>query len=986
MEKSPDAFRTISEVSKWLDTPTHVLRFWESRFPQLAPVQRAGGRRYYRPEDVRLLGGIKEMLHVRGQSIREVQELLNARGTDAVAAYAPDAGPDIGGAAPRPVSRLTFASTGQPSEEPAAVPSGPDMDSGPGTAPTDPVPESSGQHGSAPAPADVAGDSDPSGSPMPDAPPPQDAFRQPDMSSDGSLEDSRPAAPFDAAEPEAPPVAASLTEPWPASFGEAYDEAAAADGLGDLSGGDAADLNAEGGPQAAPADDAAWQDSPPWDASASAMPDSGRPAPATSPPSFVDAPEEAALPDADSGEALKADSDASWPAPFGSADDPDSPNDMAAADEATGTSAGTEMVSDQDAEDAGAWPISFSSSRIAKGAGTEPDAAHPVPGPATGAPASQTEDLAPPAAASEAAPEFATDVPSAWPESISPGGGEADAPSDPAQSSPDSAAQAHFDRPEPGPDEATFLAGGTAGETFPDEPAEWQDSGSPGSEDNGAVTEPVQSGPDAEEPAEWTPPAAGPDMQPPAPVWQAAGAAEFEAVPPPEMEDGAHPEPEVSTPADLPQGSWPDAPSDDGAEGDFGAAMDAEPGADEFPGTGEPVSAGGMAEFAGESAGPDRPARAPMATHDPAATSPLQEDMPQAAADDPAPAAQFGNAPDLADGEAPASWGGLQPDDAADAPTMAAAEDQIAAPFATGTEDDDPPEEYAGDTAAWPISFAHDASDAPEESADAAPEPAGFVAGPEDVPGGESFAPATEDGDAGDFPADAAAEEETGDRTDPLPEDAAGPEAMSADASGGNGSAAGDPAGSAPPPLFPHRWKRPAQPPAAPAPDQPSSGFRTRRSDAQPGGRPQIQGFFFNDLEQDVLPPPASAEEKAELEPGQGYSALDALAAGHATDGLDASDAAQEQGLPGQPGPQGGAPGASPAAGSGAQGDVPAWAVPRPAMPQDPPETPPRPGAPGLAAELRGLGREELLDRLGAGTVAVQAERLRALQARLRAA
>ena len=58
MDKSPDAFRTISEVSEFLETPAHVLRFWESRFPQIRPVKRAGGRRYYRPADVALLTGI----------------------------------------------------------------------------------------------------------------------------------------------------------------------------------------------------------------------------------------------------------------------------------------------------------------------------------------------------------------------------------------------------------------------------------------------------------------------------------------------------------------------------------------------------------------------------------------------------------------------------------------------------------------------------------------------------------------------------------------------------------------------------------------------------------------------------------------------------------------------------------------------------------------------------------------------------------------
>lgn len=76
MDKSPDAFRTISEVADWLDTPAHVLRFWESKFSQIKPVKRAGGRRYYRPSDMLLIGGIKRLLHEDGMTIRGVQKLL----------------------------------------------------------------------------------------------------------------------------------------------------------------------------------------------------------------------------------------------------------------------------------------------------------------------------------------------------------------------------------------------------------------------------------------------------------------------------------------------------------------------------------------------------------------------------------------------------------------------------------------------------------------------------------------------------------------------------------------------------------------------------------------------------------------------------------------------------------------------------------------------------------------------------------------------
>ncbi|MDE0589738.1 MerR family transcriptional regulator [Halocynthiibacter sp. C4] len=85
MAKSRDAFRTISEVADWLDTPAHVLRFWESRFTQVKPVKRAGGRRYYRPADMELLGGIKRLLHDDGMTIKGVQKLLREEGIKHVA-------------------------------------------------------------------------------------------------------------------------------------------------------------------------------------------------------------------------------------------------------------------------------------------------------------------------------------------------------------------------------------------------------------------------------------------------------------------------------------------------------------------------------------------------------------------------------------------------------------------------------------------------------------------------------------------------------------------------------------------------------------------------------------------------------------------------------------------------------------------------------------------------------------------------------------
>ena len=84
MVKASDAFRTIGEVSDNLDVPKHVLRFWEGKFPQLKPMKRGGGRRFYRPEDVALLRGIHHLLHAAGYTIKGVQRILREQGVDAV--------------------------------------------------------------------------------------------------------------------------------------------------------------------------------------------------------------------------------------------------------------------------------------------------------------------------------------------------------------------------------------------------------------------------------------------------------------------------------------------------------------------------------------------------------------------------------------------------------------------------------------------------------------------------------------------------------------------------------------------------------------------------------------------------------------------------------------------------------------------------------------------------------------------------------------
>lgn len=87
MSKAAEAFRTISEVADELDVQKHVLRFWEARFPQVRPMKRGGGRRYYRPEDMELLRGIRHLLHAEGYTIKGVQKILREQGIDHVKQY-----------------------------------------------------------------------------------------------------------------------------------------------------------------------------------------------------------------------------------------------------------------------------------------------------------------------------------------------------------------------------------------------------------------------------------------------------------------------------------------------------------------------------------------------------------------------------------------------------------------------------------------------------------------------------------------------------------------------------------------------------------------------------------------------------------------------------------------------------------------------------------------------------------------------------------
>lgn len=132
MAKSPDAFRTIREVADWLGVAAHVLRFWESKFSQIKPVKRAGGRRYYRPADMRLIGGIKVLLHDEGMTIRGVQRLLRAEGVAAVASRSPELDQDLTLAEAQATPQTSVQNGTQkqpdPSEGPQATVSPPPVD------------------------------------------------------------------------------------------------------------------------------------------------------------------------------------------------------------------------------------------------------------------------------------------------------------------------------------------------------------------------------------------------------------------------------------------------------------------------------------------------------------------------------------------------------------------------------------------------------------------------------------------------------------------------------------------------------------------------------------------------------------------------------------------------------------------------------------------------------------------------------------------
>jgi DNA-binding transcriptional MerR regulator len=118
LDKAPDAFRTISEVAEELDIPQHVLRFWETRFAQIKPMKRSGGRRYYRPDDVDLLKGIRRLLYGEGYTIRGVQRILKEHGIKSVQGLADQTSAVTFGA----VEEAVGLSLQEPLEEESATP------------------------------------------------------------------------------------------------------------------------------------------------------------------------------------------------------------------------------------------------------------------------------------------------------------------------------------------------------------------------------------------------------------------------------------------------------------------------------------------------------------------------------------------------------------------------------------------------------------------------------------------------------------------------------------------------------------------------------------------------------------------------------------------------------------------------------------------------------------------------------------------------
>ena len=201
MAKSADAFRTISEVAEWLETPAHVLRFWESKFTPVKPVKRAGGRRYYRPQDMRLLGGIKKLLHDDGLTIKSVQGLLRKEGVAHVAALSqPLPGEAVGPTLSAQV--LDFPETRPEAPATMPPPDGPsDTAARPDGADSAPAPDDDPDE--APAPRDAAPDSAPGAEQSPQA----------DPGSEADTTDAEPAEPSVLETPEPATPEPDMPEP-----------------------------------------------------------------------------------------------------------------------------------------------------------------------------------------------------------------------------------------------------------------------------------------------------------------------------------------------------------------------------------------------------------------------------------------------------------------------------------------------------------------------------------------------------------------------------------------------------------------------------------------------------------------------------------------------------------------------------------------------------------------------------------------------------
>ncbi len=151
MEKSAEAYRTISEVAQDLDLPQHVLRFWETRFIQIKPLKRGGGRRYYRPEDIDLLRAIRHLLYGEGYTIKGVQKILKEQGARAIAAAYGGSGVLAPASAERIAQDFEDDWEDEPAETAAGEPAAPSFAAAPAMSPQS-LPQSAPMH-AAPAPA-----------------------------------------------------------------------------------------------------------------------------------------------------------------------------------------------------------------------------------------------------------------------------------------------------------------------------------------------------------------------------------------------------------------------------------------------------------------------------------------------------------------------------------------------------------------------------------------------------------------------------------------------------------------------------------------------------------------------------------------------------------------------------------------------------------------------------------------------------------------